>query len=327
MKILLRVLGALVVGVLLSSLGMAAYLYLAYPKVSPAPDLTVEATPERLARGAYLAEHVLACMGCHSQRRMDAFSYPPVEGLEGAGGFQFGPEGGVPGTVYSRNLTPYNLHDWTDGEIFRAITAGVAKDGEPLFPIMPSAGYGTLDEEDILSVIAYLRTLPAIANDVPATRIDFPVSLIARTFPKDPSFRPRPDPADTIATGEYLTDAAGCRDCHTDMEGSRPVGPPFAGGREFPYPGYGLFRTANITGDVETGIGGWTRDDFVALFRSRGLDAVRAIDVAPGEPNTVMGWWEYAGMTQADLGAIYDYLMSVEPVRNDVVTFTPLPAE
>ena len=49
--------------------------------------------------------------------------------------------------------------------------------------------------------------------------------------------------------------------------------------------------------------------------------------VEPGDPNTVMTWWEYSGMTEADLGAIYDYLMSLEPIPNDVVHFEPLPLE
>lgn len=76
------------------------------------------------------------------------------------GGEFFGPDLGFPGEFYSRNLTPANLRGWTDGEIFRAITAGVNKEGEALFPVMPYRNYSKMDKEDIYDIIAYLRTLP-----------------------------------------------------------------------------------------------------------------------------------------------------------------------
>ena len=88
----------------------------------------------------------------------------------------------------------------------------------------------------------------------------------------------------------------------------------FAGGHEFPLES-GKVVSPNITPDPLTGIGGWPREAFVARFRGY---ADGAPAVSPGDPNTPMPWTLYAGMTEEDLGAIYDYLRTVAPVRNAV---------
>jgi mono/diheme cytochrome c family protein len=326
MRILVKVLVGVAAVVVVIVVAGLAYFTLALPAVSPAPDIAVEATPERLARGRYLAEQVMGCRGCHSERRDDRYAYPPVAGREWAGGLRWGPENDFPGTLYSRNLTPYALKNWSDGEIYRAITAGVRRDGEPLFPVMPYPMYRGADPEDITAVIAYLRSLPEVAAEWPARSIDFPGNLIMRTVPADPVPRRRPTGEDPVARGEYLVTIAACADCHTAFEGGKFVGEPFAGGRVFPYPGLGLFRSANITPDEETGIGAWSRDDFVARFTAVAPADYAEWEVAPGEANTIMPWWEYAAMTEEDLAAIYDHLRTLAPVTNQVTTFEPLPA-
>ena len=136
------------------------YLQYGLPNVGPAADITIERTPERVERGRYLVENVMGCMSCHSPARHgDRYSLPPVAEKKGAGGLFLGPENGFPGTLNSKNITPHNLGTWTDGEIVRAITVGVSRDGEPVFPIMPAKGYGSHDREDIYAAVAYLRTL------------------------------------------------------------------------------------------------------------------------------------------------------------------------
>src|SRR5690606_35010597 len=120
---------------------------------------------------------------------------------------------------------------------------------------------------------------------------------------------PRPGEA---AYGEYLAEVAGCRFCHTQQENGKEVpGVAFAGGLELAFEA-GVVVSANITPDPLTGIGGWTREAFVARFKAF-ADEVPA--VADGDPNTVMPWSLYAGMTEEDLGAIYDYLRTVPPVE------------
>ena len=69
----------------------------------------------------------------------------------GAGGEFFGDEAeGF--AVYSRNITPAAIGNWTDGELIRAFTSGVSKDGTPLFPIMPYPRYARLSREDVESI-------------------------------------------------------------------------------------------------------------------------------------------------------------------------------
>ena len=67
---------------------------------------------------------------------------------------------------------------------------------------------------------------------------------------------------DAVARGEYLTYAGGCITCHTeDVDDAAPL----AGGRAMETP-FGTFYSPNITPDIETGIGGWSDDDFVNAF-------------------------------------------------------------
>ena len=297
-----------------------------YPRVSPASDITANPTPERLVRGKYLAKTVMGCLDCHAERRPDRYAWPLVPGTEGAGGGRWGRENGVPGTVYAPNITPAALGDWTDGEIYRAITAGLDREGEPLFPIMPYALYGTADPEDIFAVIAYLRTLPPIETAHPERELDFSMELILQTIPVDGTPTKKPRANEHPAYGRYLATIAACQECHTAFSDGAFTGPTYAGGREFRFPGLGLIRSANITPDEATGIGGWTREQFIARFTEKRAADYAAMVVAPQEPNTIMPWWAYAEMSQLDLSAIYDFLMSLEPVSREVVRFEPLAA-
>src|SRR5690606_24605887 len=174
----------------------ASYIGWALPNVDAPQELKVELSPERIQRGQYLANHVAVCMDCHSTRDWSRFSGPLTTGDLGKGGEYFGPEMGFPGKFYSKNLTPAHLGDWTDGEIFRAITSGVNKQGTALFPVMPYSYYAKMDREDILDIIAYLRSLSPIAHEVPASEPDFPMNFIINTFPQKPALAPRPDHTD-----------------------------------------------------------------------------------------------------------------------------------
>jgi hypothetical protein len=75
-------------------------------------------------------------MDCHSTRDWNLLSGPIIPGTEGKGGDIFPEEGGFTGNFYSSNITPAGIQDWTDGELYRLITTGVKKDGEPIFPIL-----------------------------------------------------------------------------------------------------------------------------------------------------------------------------------------------
>ena len=144
-------------------------------------------------------------------------------------------------------------------------------------------------------------------------------NLLVRTLPQ-PAHNPQrcPQPEDGAAYGRYLVTLASCTHCHTPHDGAEPVaGKEFAGGVEFPFPDGSVARSANITPDLETGIGSWSKQAFVNRFKPY-RDAAQLAHVGPGERKTVMPWSQYAGMTERDLGAIYDYLRTLAPVRSEV---------
>ena len=300
--------------------GLFCYLKLALPNVGEPEELNVKITPERVERGRYLANHVSVCMDCHSTRDWSLFSGPLVKGTLGKGGEVFDRKFGFPGRFFSANLTPEGIGSWTDGELLRAIASGVNKNNKALFPVMPHANYGKMEKEDLLSIIAYLRTLNPIKNAVPAAEVDFPMSLIINTIPKKAEYAAPQNRDNELAYGAYLFNAAACGDCHTMKDKGQPVaGMELAGGFEFRMPG-GVVRSANITPDRETGIGSWTREGFIRRFRQH-ADANHA-PAAAMSFNTPMPWTMYSGMSEKDLGAMFEFLKRVKPVSNSVERFT-----
>ncbi|MFZ1676871.1 MAG: cytochrome c [Saprospiraceae bacterium] len=317
LKFLLILIAIVVVGIA----ALLTYLKTALPNVGPAPDLKVEATPERIERGKYLANYVMVCIDCHSSRDWSLFAGPIVRGTEGKGGDVFDQTLGFPGAYVAKNITPAALSSWTDGEIFRAITTGVSKDGHPLFPIMPYPNFGQLDEEDIKSVIAYIRTLPGIENAPAKSHSDFPMNFIINTIPQKAKLVKAPSRDNTVEYGKYLVTAASCHTCHTRQEKGKFVGEDFAGGREFPFPDGSIARSANITPHA-TGIGNWTEEMFMKKFRQYSDSTYQDRKVTPGTQQTLMPWTMYTHMEDRDLKAIFAYLKTLPPVDNFPEKFT-----
>jgi mono/diheme cytochrome c family protein len=302
------------------------WIYLTYvlPDTGPAPEIQVEITPERIERGEYLANHVMVCADCHSMRDFSKFSAPITGSAFSGGGDEFTEEFGLPGNFYASNLTPFYLKDWTDGEIFRAITSGVSKDGRALFPVMPYPLYNQASEEDIFAIIAYLRSLPPVENTVEASKAKFPVSLLINTMPVKYSSPVKPDETDILKYGKYMATVAGCIECHTPMEKGKPLwDEAFSGGREFLLPG-GVLTTSNLTPDVETGIGNWNEEMFIFRFKAFADSTYTPHSVDPEKDfNTLMPWTMYADMKESDLRAIYAYLKTLEPVKKQITLFAP----
>ncbi len=321
--------GAIIIGGLVALIVFGSvYFTLTYPKNVPVINEKVVATPERIERGRYLANSVAVCIDCHSARDFTKYSGPVKPGTEGMGGEIFGEEIGLPGIIPARNITPAALGDWSDGEIIRALTSGLNKDGESLFPIMPYENYHKMSEEDLLSIVAYIRTLKPIKNEVGEKQLDFPLNYIEKTMPLE-VYKPlnAPDKSDMKAYGKYLVTLCSCIHCHTQTEDGKMVtGMEYAGGYEVKLP-FGTIRSANITPDIETGIGSWTKEEFIQRFKSMASNQAKNIEVKPGEFNTIMPWTMFANMTEEDLGSIYEYLHSIKPVKNVVVRFSPLAAK
>ncbi|MCB1322045.1 MAG: cytochrome C [Leptospiraceae bacterium] len=305
---------------------LIAYLYLFLP-YSDYPQFDTTNSNELIERGAYLANHVAVCVDCHSTRDWRYYAGPIRPGTEGMGGERFDRGLGFPGVFVSKNITPAGIGDWSDRELARSIVTGVSRDGRPFFPVMPYPAYANLSVADLTALVAYIRTLKPIPNEVPAAEVDFPMNFILRTIP-GPARPASVDPADTVAYGEYLTTIGGCAECHTPAnKGTKLPGMYLAGGFAFPFPDGSVVRSSNITPDDATGIGKWSREQFIARFKSSDTPAARLIRVKPGEMNTYMPWIMYAGMSAADLGAIYDYLRTIPAVSNPVEKFTPATAE
>ena len=318
MKKFLKITGIVLILAIIAISGIGVYVKTALPDTGPAEKITVERTPERIERGKYLANHVAVCMDCHSKRDWTLFAGPMAVDGFGAGGEVFDQKFGFPGSFHSKNITPYALGTWSDGDILKAITTGVSKTGKALFPIMGYQRFGKMDREDVLSIIAYLRTLTPVASTIPESIPDFPVNFIINTMPQKAAFTKRPAETDVTAYGAYLINVAGCVECHSKRDkGNVVAGTEFGGGMEFPCEG-GIVRSPNITFDEETGIGNWSKEGFVQRFKSFADSNYHAARMSPGDLNTQMPWSMYAGMKRSDLEAIYTYLKTIKPIRNEV---------
>jgi len=288
------------------------------PRDIPVPQITLPTSPEEIERGRYLATHVAVCMDCHSTRNWTYFAGPITPGTLGKGGEVFDQNTGLPGLMISKNITPYNLGDWSDGELFRAITGGLQADGDALFPLMPYDAYRTMDQRDLLAIMAYQRTLEPIENDVPDHQLDFPLSLIVNSIPRAAELQ-TVNRDSQIEYGEYLSQLAGCTWCQTPINATQQPIPELslAGGHEFIMADF-VVRSANISPDNETGIGNWSLEQFIARFREYQGEAGRTIPVGTDGFNSLMPWTMYADMTDEDLGAIYAFLMQSELQLNKV---------
>ncbi len=324
MKKVLKIAGFLVLFIVIVIGGLISYVKVALPNVGPATEVKINSTSDRVERGRYLANHVTVCMDCHSTRDWTKFSGPLTPGTLGKGGERFDQHLGFPGMFLSRNITPKGISRYTDGELYRVITTGVTKEGRAMFPVMPYPYYAKMDPDDILSIIAYIRTLAPIDNDVPASVPDFPMSVIINMIPKKAEPGTRPEETNTLAYGKYLISSAGCVECHTPAKQGQIIPElAFSGGREFNLPDGSVLRSANITSSTTTGIGNWSEDAFVNKFKSYTDSNYHPPTVEKGTFNTIMPWTMYGGMKRSDLAAIYAYLHSLPGKENAVVKFTP----
>jgi len=230
------------------------------------------------------------------------------------------------GTVYSTNITPdkeTGLGNWTDQQIYDAISKGIRRDGSRILPVMPYEKYSGMAEDDLKALIAYLRTLKPVSKVTPPlkTWAPFMRSLGAPIYLKVfGRFAPSPEqaPKDGLERGRYLVEHVSlCGDCHTPRNS---LGVPkralyLAGAGEKIGP---LGQAVpNITPDKQTGIGEWKREDLVELLRTGtkpDLDNVQGLmdEVIQG---TARG---YKDMKTEDALAIADYLKSIRPTRNKI---------
>ena len=288
------------------------------PRARPLTARKFEATPERLKRGQYIATALSGCLYCHTPHDWKAPGDPMIAGMEGAG--EVLPYSDLPGRVVAPNITPdkeTGAGTWTDDQLARAIREGIGHDGRALFPLMPYEQYRRMSDEDLASVIVYLRSLPAVRQSLPQTEIIFPVKYLIRSVPHPlttPVTYDDLEPKDQVRRGERLVHLAGCSDCHTPMKQGQPIaGLDWGGGFGFPGP-WGFVASANITPDP-SGIPFYDEALFQEVMHT---GSVKARKLSPIMPVMV-----YRNLTADDLKAMFAFLRTVKPVKHRVDDSAP----
>lgn len=268
-----------------------------------------EPTTARLERGRYLVESVAHCFECHSEVDWATPGGQPKPGRKGVG-TEFA-KYGMPWLV-APNITPdpeTGAGNWTDEQLARAIREGIGHDGRRLFPIMPYMYFRQMSDEDLASVIVYLRSIDPVRNALPKTVI--PEQMKDDLPPHQPIVTPvsAPDAADRVAHGKYLVTVGSCASCHTPIKiNGQTADLEFAGGAWFKGP-WGEVATANITPDP-SGIAYYDE----ALF----INALRTGHIGARSLSSIMPWGYFRNMTDDDLKAIFAYLRTLPPVRHRV---------
>ena len=278
------------------------------PKKRALTNRHFERTPERVARGRYLVQGLLGCESCHSSKDWTQHGAPNQPGMELAG--QLLPIPDFPGTIVAPNLTPdadTGSARWSDDQIARAIREGIKHDDSILFPMMPYSEYKTLSDEDVASVVGYLRSLAPVRNPLPLSRINFPVNYLVRSAAEPVVDRVSgPDPSNVVARGKYMVHL-GCG-CHNVSD---KLG--YAGGDHLVGP-WGEVTSANITPDA-SGIAYYSEADFITALRT-GYVGARKL-------NSIMPFGEFKSLADDDLQAIFTYLHTLPPVKHRVDNSLP----
>ncbi len=286
--------------------GAAAVALLAASQAAPAQQ--AGASKAQIARGNYIVNSLAACANCHTPRNPDG---SPQKGKDFAGGLPF--DDPVLGTVYARNLTPdkdTGIGSWTDEQIMTAFRTGKNKEGDVLMPPMPYPLFNNMSDDDAKAVVAYLRSLPAVHNEVPADKLKVPRG---QAMPPAKGAA-APKRGATAAYGKYLLTAViDCMDCHSTPVNGQPDKTGHLGAGGFKIDALGLTQmSANITPDKKTGIGTWTDNEI-----KQAITAAKSKKV-PWPIFPVMPVDFYKTMTPGDLSAIVAYLRTIPAIENDV---------
>lgn len=257
------------------------------------------AQADRVERGRYLVESIVACGNCHTPQGPNG----PDPAKKLAGGFLTEEP---PLTAYAPNITPdpdTGIGRWTDAQIVAAIRDGRRPDGSLIGPPMPFAMYRQMSDSDVQAIVAYLRTVPAVANRVPKS-----VYRIALPPAWGPPVGAVPDVprTDKTAYGRYLAGPLGhCLECHSTPD-AKGV-PDFAnglggGGMAFMGP-WGKSVASNITPTL------------LKTYGDADLKKVITTGVRPdgSRLKPPMGTSYYARMAPADLDALVAYLRTLPP--------------
>jgi mono/diheme cytochrome c family protein len=271
----------------------------------PAVERIADST-DTLAHGKYLVETIAGCGNCHTPHLADGSLDP---NMPFAGAFVI--EEPI-FKAYAKNITPdmeTGIGSWTDDEIVNAIRNGQKRDGTFYGPPMSFGWYKRMSDTDVRAIVAYLRTVKPIRNEVPASTFQIPLNgfgPMVTTVPDMPK-------TDIVKYGEYLAGPVGhCMDCHTPLG---PAGNDLTqlgrGGSVFPRPFIYDWAAvaANITPHPDSGLGRWT-DEEIKTAITTGVSR-NGRTLLPFMPYGL-----YAKMQESDLDAIVAYLRSIPPLAS-----------
>lgn len=291
--------------------------------VRPTTSESVQATPQRLARGQYIVDHLSSCGACHTERKSGlAFDAERADGGYLAGGNVLSDESFA---LWVPNITgdaETGVGKWSDDELMRAIRDGVKPDGSFMFPVMPYPDYRFMSDEDVRAVVAYLRSVPKVRQT--RKRVDNDIPFMAKVgigmgmVQHDPAQGVPPPPAkDPVKRGEYLAHLGHCQSCHAlGTTGPRdPDDDEYMAGSSKPFdtPGLGKVWAPNLTPDAETGLGRYSAEQIADALRSG-----KRLDGKPMAYPMSSFIPHLSGMTEADMQDLVAWLQSLKPVKHQV---------
>jgi mono/diheme cytochrome c family protein len=249
-------------------------------------------------RGDYLVNSIMGCGNCHTP--IGAQGFEQDKALSGRV-----VEDSPAYAAIAANITPAgHVKDWTDEQLGKAIREGIRPDGTLIGPPMPFEVYRGISDDDLASIVAYLRTVPAVENDPGASTYNIP--LPPAWGPPIATVAAVPEGV-TVEYGAYLAGPLGhCTVCHTpQMENGQfdfenRLG---AGGMQFPQPDGTVVTAPNVT---PTGLGEYT-DAQIATMITEG----KRPDGSAMHPPMPYGF--LGNMKQDDVSAIILYLRSLPP--------------
>ncbi|SHK65467.1 Cytochrome c [Shimia gijangensis] len=252
-------------------------------------------------RGEYLVRGPAGCGNCHTPQT------PAGPDMSNElGGFMVDKNPAF--EAWAVNITPGGrVADWSDEELARAIREGIRPDGSVIGPPMPIGLYRDLSDDDLYSIVAFLRTIPASSIETPFSTYNIPLP---------PAYGPpltsvtAPSQAVTVEYGAYLAGpVAHCIECHTPMGEKGPMFDTHlgAGGFEFHGP-WGTSVSPNLT----------THADGLTAYSDEELKQMITEGVRPDGSRMLppMGYHHYAAMTEGDLDAVILYLRQLPPLPN-----------
>ena len=253
-----------------------------------------------LGHGKYLVETIAGCGNCHTPHLPDG-SLDPSKQYSG----EFVIKEPV-FTAYARNITPdmeTGIGSWSEDDIVKAIREAVRPDGRVLGPPMSFVFYKGMSDYDAHSIAAFIKTVPAIHNEVPPSEYQIP--LMAN--PPVGSI-PQVSKDDPVKYGEYLAGPIGhCMDCHTTyVNGAIDMKQLGRGGNVYAMPfGYTWAAvSANLTPDPDVGLGKWSDEEIKTAIRTGvSRDGRKLLPFMP--------FGLYKNIAESDLDAIIAYLRSI----------------